>query len=108
MAINRYFNNFPGKNRLNNEHRLMEDVIGESIEIMGHQVYYIPRESFDDGDMVLGEYSKSAFNKAYMIEAYLTNVEGHSGQQDFFSKFGLEIRDDDNFIVSRQIGRAHV
>jgi hypothetical protein len=102
MAINRYFNNFPGKNRFNNEHHLMEDVIVESIEIMGHQVYYIPRESFDDGDMIFGEYAKSKFNKAYSIEAYLANVEGFEGDGDFFSKFGLEIRDTSNFVISRR------
>ena len=102
MAINRYFHNFPGKNRFNNEHRLMEDVIVESIEIMGSQVYYIPRESFDDGDMVFGEYSKSKFDRAYSMEAYIANVEGFEGDGDFFSKFGLEIRDTSNFVVSRR------
>jgi Virus neck protein len=102
MALNRYFNNFPGQNRLNNEHRLMEDVIVESIEIMGHQVYYIPRDSFDDGDMIFGEYSKSKFNRAYNMEAYLANVEGFEGDGDFFSKFGLEIRDTSNFVISRR------
>ena len=102
MALNRYFNNFPQQNRLNNEHRLMEDVIVESIEIMGHQVYYIPRDSFDDGDQIFGEYSKSRFTKAYSMESYLANVEGFEGDGDFFSKFGLEIRDTSNFVISRR------
>ena len=102
MAVNRYFNNFPSQERINNEYLLMEDIIVESIQIMGHNVYYIPRESFDEGDMVLGEYSKSAFNKAYLIESYLSNVEGFEGQGDFFSKFGLEIRDTSNFVLSRR------
>lgn len=102
MALNRYFNNFPSQNRLNNEHRLMEDVIVESIQIMGHNVYYIPRDSFDNGDMIFGEYSKSRFNKAYTMEAYLANVEGFEGDGDFFSKFGLEIRDTSNFVISRR------
>lgn len=102
MAVNRYFNNFPSQTHINTEHLLMEDIIVESIQIMGHNVYYIPRESFDEGDMVLGEYKNSAFNKAYLIEAYLLNVGGHEGQQDFFTKFGLEIRDNDNFILSRR------
>jgi hypothetical protein len=102
MAVNRYFNNFPSEERITNEYLLMEDVIVESIQIMGHNVYYIPRESFDEGDMVFGEYSKSAFNKAYIIEAYLSNVTGHEGQGDFFSKFGLEIRDTDTFVLSRR------
>lgn len=102
MAVNGYFNNFPSQERINNEHLLMEDLIVESIQIMGHNVYYIPRESFDEGDMILGEYSKSAFNKAYLIEAYLSNVEGFEGQGDFFSKFGLEIRDTSSFVLSRR------
>lgn len=102
MAVNRYFNNFPSQERINNEHLLLEDLIVESIQIMGQNVYYVPRESFDAGDMILGEYKNSAFNKAYLIESYLINVEGHEGQQDFFSKFGLEIRDNDRFVMSRR------
>jgi hypothetical protein len=106
MAVNRYFNNYPSQERINNEHLLMEDLIVESIQIMGHNVYYIPRESFDEGDMIFGEYKNSAFKKAYLIEAYLLNVGGHEGQQDFFSKFGLEIRDNDNFVISRRSFRS--
>jgi hypothetical protein len=78
----------------------MEDVIVESIQIMGQNIYYIPRESFDAGDMIFGEYSKSKFEKAYLIEAYLTNVAGFEGDNDFFSKFGLEIRETSNLIIS--------
>ncbi len=100
MPVNGYFNNFPTQNRMNNEYRLMEDVIVESIQIMGQNIYYIPRESFDAGDMIFGEYSKSKFEKAYLIEAYLTNVAGFEGDNDFFSKFGLEIRETSNLIIS--------
>lgn len=102
MAVNRYFNQFPNQTRLLNESRLMEDLIVESIQIMGHDCYYIPRDSFDQGDMILGEYSKSKFNKAFLVEVYLANVEGFEGQSDFFSKFGLEIRDTSNFIISKR------
>lgn len=78
----------------------MEDVIVESIQIMGHNIYYIPRESFDSGDMIFGEYSKSKFEKAYLIEAYIGNFAGFEGDQDFFSKFGLEIRETSNLVIS--------
>lgn len=108
MAVNRYFNNFPGQARFNNEHMLIEDVIVESIQIMGHNAYYIPRESFDQGDMIFGEYSKSKFNKAYTIEVYLANVTGFEGDGDFFSKFGLEIRDTSNFVISRRSFARHI
>ena len=80
----------------------MEDVIVESIQIMGHEVYYIPRDSYDSGDMIFGEYKNSKFSKAYNMEAYLANVEGFEGDGDFFSKFGLEIRDTSNFVISRR------
>jgi hypothetical protein len=36
------------------------------------------------------------------MEAYLANVEGFEGDGDFFSKFGLEIRDTSNFVISRR------
>ena len=80
----------------------MEDVIVESIQIMGHEVYYIPRDSYDSGDQIFGEYKNSKFSRAYNMEAYLANVEGFEGDGDFFSKFGLEIRDTSNFVISRR------
>jgi hypothetical protein len=108
MPVNRYFQNYPGQARFNNEHMLIEDVIVESIEIMGHAMYYIPRESFDEGDMIFGEYSKSKFNKAYLIDGYLANVTGFEGDGDFFGRFGLEIRDTSNFVISRRSFAKHV
>lgn len=102
MPVNGYFNNFPSQNRLGNEHSLMEDVIVESIQIMGHNVFYIPRESLDNADMIFGESPKVRFKHAYIIEAYLANVEGYEGDGDFFSKFGLDIRDTSNFVLSRR------
>lgn len=108
MPVNGYFNNFPSQNRLMNEHLLMEDVIVESIQIMGHDVWFIPRESFDNRDMIFGESTKVVFNKAYQIEAYIANVEGFEGDGDFFSKFGLEIRDTSNFVISRRSFERYV
>ena len=68
---------------------------------MGHNVYYLPREAWTGDDTIFGENTGSAFNRAYTMEMYLANVEGYEGDGDFFSKFGLEIRDTSNFIVSR-------
>ena len=99
MAVSHYFNNYSGV--ATNEQRLMEDVITESIKIMGHDVYYIPREGFNATDILFGENPQSKFERAYHMEMYLANVEGYEGDGDFFSKFGLEIRDTSNFVVSR-------
>lgn len=82
------------------EIRLLEDVIGESIKIMGHDVYYIPRDSYNGIDEIWGESINAKFTRAYTIEAYLANVEGYEGDGDFFSKFGLDIRDTTNLVIS--------
>jgi hypothetical protein len=39
---------------------------------------------------------------------YLANVEGYEGDGDFFSKFGVEIRDTSNFICSRKSFERYV
>ena len=106
MAVSQYFNNFSG--RMTGEQRLMEDNIVESIKIMGHDCWYIPREGFNGVDSIFGENPQSKFDRAYHIEMYLANVEGYEGDGDFFSKFGVEIRDTSNFICSRRSFERYV
>lgn len=106
MATSVYFNNFSPS--VINEHMLLEDLIVESIQIMGHDVKYLPREAYDATDDVLGESVNSKFSRAYGMEMYLANVEGYEGDGDFFSKFGLEIRDTSNFVVSRRAFERYV
>lgn len=106
MATSVYFNNFSPS--VINENLLLEDLIVESIQIMGHDVKYMPREVYDQTDDVLGESVNSKFTRAYSMEMYLANVEGYEGDGDFFSKFGLEIRDTSNFVVSRRTFEKYV
>lgn len=68
--------------------------------MFGHDVQYIPRESLTSIDNLFGEDVTSHFTKSYTLDMYLANVEGYEGDGDFFSKFGLEIRDSSNFVVS--------
>jgi hypothetical protein len=49
---------------------------------------------------VFNEDGISKFEDNYMIEMYIKNVDGFEGEQDFMSKFGLEIRDQITFSVS--------
>ena len=106
MATSVYFNNFSGSTI--NEQRLLEDVVGESIKIMGHDVKYMPREAYDSADDILGESPNAKFSRAYTVEMYLANVEGYEGDGDFFSKFGLEIRDTSNFVVGRRAFEKYI
>jgi len=83
------------------EQNLYEDLVIESLKIFGQDVYYIPR-TLVNRDNVLNEDPASKFDDAYLIEAYLENVDGFEGQGDLFSKFGLEIRDEATFVISRR------
>jgi len=83
------------------EQHLYEDLIIESLKIYGQDVYYIPR-TLVNRDNVLNEDPASKFDDAYLIEMYIENVDGFEGAGDLYSKFGLEIRDEATFIVSRR------
>lgn len=106
MATSVYFNNYSVG--VINEQRLLEDLIVESIQIMGHDCFYIPRDSYNGDDEIYGEAVNTRFTRAYAMEIYIANVEGYEGDGDFFSKFGLEIRDTSNFIVSRKAFEKYV
>lgn len=83
------------------EQHLYEDLIIESLKIYGQDVYYLPRTIVSRDD-ILGEDRASKFDDAYMIEAYIENTDGFEGAGDLYSKFGLEIRDESTFIISRR------
>lgn len=106
MATSVYFNNFSPA--VINEQRLFEDLVVESIQINGHNVKYMPRDAYDSTDEIIGESPQAKFERAYSVEMYLANVEGYEGDGDFFSKFGLEIRDTSNFVVSRRAFERYI
>ncbi len=89
------------------EQNLYEDLIIESLKIYGQDIYYLPRDIVNK-DSILGEDQSSKFDDAYMIEGYIEGTEGFEGQGDLYSKFGLEIRDEVNFVISRKIWDRYV
>ena len=84
-----------------NEQRLVEDLVIESLKIYGHDVYYLPR-TVVNRDTIFDEDALSQFTQAYPLEMYLENVDGFEGEGDLFTKFGIEIRDSANFILSKR------
>lgn len=74
------------------------------MQIYGMDVYYLPRTTRDAGgvDFLFGDDALKQYTSAYPIEMYLENVTGMDGEQDFISKFGLEIRDEVTLLVSRR------
>ena len=84
-----------------NEQHLYEDLAIEAIQIYGHDVFYLPREMLNI-DELFGEDALSKFDDAYGIEMWMETQEGFEGEKELVSRFGLEIRDETTFVVSRR------
>ena len=84
-----------------NEQRLIEDLIIESLKIYGQDIYYLPRTQVATDD-IFDEDTLSQFNQAYPLEMYIQNVDGFEGQGELFTKFGIEIRDQATFVLSKR------
>ena len=84
-----------------NEQHLYEDLAIEAIQIYGHDVFYIPR-TLVNKDELFGEDDLSRFDDAYGIEMWMETQEGYEGERELISRFGLEIRDETTFVVSRR------
>jgi hypothetical protein len=83
------------------EQCLIEDLIVESLQIYGQDLYYIPRKLVAKDD-ILGEDRLSEFKTAYPIEMYLENVDGFEGQGAFIQKFGLMMEQSATLTVARR------
>jgi hypothetical protein len=101
MPTNVYFNPFPS-GQVTSEQLLVEDLVIEAMKIYGMDVFYLPRSSQDQVDYLFGEDTLKQYVTAYPIEMYLENITGMDGEGDFISKFGLEIRDEIQLLVSRR------
>lgn len=98
MATNVYFNNF----NAHNEQRVVEDLIVESIKILGFDGMYLPNDNDQARDLLYGEDPVKKFNTAFPVEFYLSSSLEYMGEKEFFSKFGLEIKNNVNVILSKR------
>jgi hypothetical protein len=98
MATSVYFNNYNSAP----EQRLVEDLMLETIKLNGVDCYYIPNINESARDLLYGEDPLKKFTSAYPLELYITNVDGYEGEREFFSKFGLEIRNNMSVIVAKR------
>ena len=99
MPTSVYFNNYNS----NAEQRVVEDLIVESMKIMGFDAFYCPNDNDQARDLLYGEDPVKKFQSAFPLEMYLSSDPlDYQGQQEFFSKFGLEIKDVVKVMVSRR------
>jgi len=80
----------------------VEDLITESIQIMGFQAYYLPNNNSQARDLIYGEDPVKKFNTAFPLEMYLSSANDYMGEKEMFTKFGLEIRNQVTVIVSKR------
>jgi len=97
MPTSSYFRTFDAKN----DQELLHSLVTESIQVTGYDVNYIPRTLVNE-DTILGEDSISEYKDAYSVEMYIKSVDGFEGEGDLVSKFGLEVRDQIIFSMSRR------
>ena len=100
MAVNSAFhtNNL---HSLATERSLYQNLIKEAIQIYGHDVYYVNRETVAL-DNVLGEDALSKYTQAQPIEMYVEDGAGFGGDKEIISTFGLENRNEITFVVSKE------
>lgn len=98
MPTSPYFNNQAAIR----EQFLVEDLIIESIRNHGVDMFYIPRESQSSLDELFGDDPVKTFTKAYVIDVYLETFNDFEGNQEFFSKFGLEIQKTGKVTIARR------
>jgi hypothetical protein len=67
----------------------------------------MPRK-LNNYDKVYGADDQSSYESAYPIEIYIKSVDGFSGDGNFMSKFGIEIRDQVVFSVAQRIFNEEV
>ena len=98
MPISPYFGNYSNRN----EQSIIEDLICESIKIMGFDGFYLANDNDQARDLLYGEDPVKKFSSAFPVEMYLSNVSDYGGEKDFFSKFGLEIKNTVSVILSKR------
>lgn len=115
MPTSVYFNN----QNATREQMLLEDLVIESIRNHGIDIYYLPRtsqtylsattpNSYGNIDSLFGDDPVKYFDKAYKIDMYLETFQDFGGQQEFFSKFGLQIEKTARVAVARRTFEKYV
>lgn len=70
-------------------------------------MYYLPRK-LNNYDSVYGADDQSSYDQAFPIEMYIKSIDGFSGDGNFLSKFGLEIRDRVIFSMAQRVFNEEV
>ena len=84
------------------ERTLLNDLIVESIQIMGMDINYLPRAQ-NNIDSIFEDAERNSFTTSYTIEIHLGDdtIEGFGGEGDLISRFGVEVRDTVQLVMAQ-------
>ena len=100
MAVNTAFHT-SNLSSIATERTLYQNLIKEAIQIYGHDVFYMDRQSVNE-DTLFGEDTTNQFNTQHPIEMYVEDGEGYAGDKEIMTQFGLENRNEITFVVSKE------
>jgi hypothetical protein len=69
---------------------------------MGFDAYYLANTNDEARDLLYGEDPVKKFQSAYVVEMYMSSIMEYSGERELFSKFGLEIKNNMEVVVSKR------
>ena len=102
MALNPFF-----QQGTRNEQDLLQSLNNEMIKIYGVECYYLPRKYLTT-NTVIREVVQSKFDDAYPLEAYVNNYDVYQGNGTILSKFGVEVQQDINLVISRERFKTYI
>jgi len=83
------------------EQGLIQSITAETIFLGGRDVIYLPREDYNREDAIFGQATQLVFRQAVNVAMMLESTEGFEGEGEFYSKFGLDIKDRVTLSLSR-------
>lgn len=90
------------------EQDLLDDVVAEAVSIHGIAAYYLPRAANSVVDPLYTENPRPLYADAIELDVYVKNSENFAGDGTFMSQFGVQIRDQVVFTVSRRTFEENV
>tara|TARA_B100000287_G_scaffold250248_1_gene235203 strand:+ start:990 stop:2468 length:1479 start_codon:yes stop_codon:yes gene_type:complete len=84
------------------EQGLIQSITAETIFLGGRDVIYLPREDYNREDAIFGQATQLIFRTSFNVAMLVESTEGFEGEGEFYSKFGLDIKDRVTLSLSRK------
>ena len=94
-------------NHYSNVQTLADSIVAESVQMRGIELYYIPRQ-YVKPDIIFGEDPRSKFDKAWKFAGYLNSFDGYSGDNTYYSKFGMMVNDEVEITINPNLFKHQV